>query len=98
MHDVQNDAGRATLSQIPVVFLAQDAMQPRIRAPGVTPKSTLWFSRALARQDTRCDARGLGMEEEKREEQGVDDIAVEAEGLLVLVGAGMAMEGAEASR
>ena len=98
MHDVKNDASRATLSQIPVVLLAQNAVQPRIRTPGVTPKSTLWLSRALARQDTRRNARGLSMEEEQREEQGVDDIAVETEGLLVLVGAGMAMKGAEANK
>lgn len=95
---MKNDASWATLSQIPVVFLSQNAMQPRIRTPGVTPKSSLWLSCALARQDTRRNARGLGMKEEQREEQGVDDIAVETEGLLVLVGAGMAMKGAEASR
>ena len=73
-------------------------MQPRIRTPGVTPKSTLWLSRTLARQDTRRDARGLGMKEEQREQQGVDDIAMETERLLVLVGAGMAMKRAKASR
>lgn len=38
------------------------------------------------------------MKEEQWEEQGVNDIAVETEGLLVLVGAGMAMKGAEANK
>lgn len=96
MHHMQDNAGGASFCQVPIMFLTQDAMQPCICTPGFTPESAFWFRSPLAGQDTGRDARGLSMEEEQGDEEGVDDIAVEAEGLLVFVGAGMAMEGAEA--
>lgn len=72
-------------------------MQPRVRAAGATPEGALWLCCSLGGQNIRRDARGLSVKEEQWNEQCVDDIAVEAEALLVFVGAGMAMGRAEAT-
>lgn len=96
VHHVQDDASRASLRQVPVVFLAQYAVQPGICAPGVTSESTFWLCGPLAGQHIRRNTRRLTVQKEHRKKQCVDNVAVKTESFLALVGACMAMHSAEA--
>lgn len=96
VHHMQHNAGGATFSQVPIMFLAQNAVQPCICTASFALESTFRLSGARTGQDTSRNARRLGVEEEQWDEEGVDDVAVETERLLVLVGAGIAMVRAEA--
>lgn len=95
VHHVQHDAGRAPLHQVPVMFLAQDTVQPGIRTAGFATKRTFGFLGPLAGQHTRCNPRGLAVQQEHRQQQCVNDIAVETERFLAFMRARMSMHSAE---
>jgi len=64
MHHMQHDAGGATLCQVPIMFLAQDAVQPCICTASFATESAFRLTSARTRQDTSCNARSLSVEEE----------------------------------
>lgn len=64
VHHMQHDAGGATFSQVPIMFLAQDAVQPCICTASFALESAFRFCGPRTGQDTSRNARGLGVEEE----------------------------------
>lgn len=96
MQDVQDDAGGAALSQIPIMFLAENAMQPSISISCFTTKRALRVFTFMAGEGAGSGAGRLVVEEEERKQDGVYDIAVQAKRLFRLVRAGVTVGGAEA--
>lgn len=92
MQDMQDNAGGTAFGQVPIVFLAQNAMKPGVCAASLATEGPLRLGALVCGQDTGGDARGLMMQEEEREQESVDDIAMEAKTLLFFVGAGITME------
>lgn len=64
VHHMQHNAGGATFSQVPIMLLAQDAVQPCICTAGFALESAFRLSGARAGEDTSRNTRGLGVQEE----------------------------------
>jgi hypothetical protein len=87
MQDVQDDTGGAPFGQIPIMLLAEYAMQPRKRAARITSKGPLRLGPFMAGQNSGGDARRLIMEKEQGEQESMDYVAMQSERLLCFVGA-----------
>lgn len=98
VQDVQGDAGGTSLGHVPVMLLAKDAVQPGVGAASFSAESALGLCASVTGQHVGGDPRSLVVEQKQGEEDGVDDIAVQTEGFLLIIGARVAVEGAEATK
>lgn len=64
VQDVEGDTGRASLGQIPIMFLGQDAVKPRVSATSFPAECALRLGRSLAWEDAGSYSGSLAVEEE----------------------------------
>ena len=96
VQDMQDDAGRAPRGQVPIVLFGQDTRKPGKSTTSLTLEGTLRLCTLLVGQHTGRDSLGLVVDQEKRDEKSVDDVAMEAERLLISRAARVAVGRAEA--
>lgn len=92
---MEDDAGGTPCRQIPVMFFGEDAIQPSKGATRITSKRALRLGALLAGENAGGDSLGLVVDQEEGDEESMDDVAVEAEGLLVGLGARVSVKSAE---
>lgn len=96
VQDMQDDTGRAPRGQVPIVLFSQDTREPGKGTAGLALEGSLGLSALLARQRAGSDSLGLVIDQEEGDEEGVDDVAMEAEGLLLGGAARVTVGSAEA--
>lgn len=96
VEDMVDDAGGAPRGEVPVVLFDQDAMEPGEGTPSLAPKGALGLGTLGTRQGASGNALGLVVDQEQRDEESMDDIAVQAERVLLGRGAFLAVGGTEA--
>ena len=90
-----NDAGGAPLGEVPVVLFDQDTMEPGKGTPRFTSKGALGLGSLGAGQCPGGNAFRLVVDQEQGYQQGMDNVAVQAESILLGGGVGMTVGGAE---
>ena len=95
VEDVLDDAGWAAGCEVPVVFFGENAVEPGKGGASLATEGAFGFGALLAGECSGGGALGLVVDQEEGDEEGVDDIAVEAEGLLLVRSAGESVAGAE---
>lgn len=79
---MEGDARWAPLCQIPIVLLTQNTVEPGVCTASFPSECALGLSRSLGWENARRHSRGLVVKEEQGKKEGMNDIAVEAEGPL----------------
>lgn len=95
VENVLDDAGWAAGCEVPVVFLGENAVKPGEGGASLATEGALGLGALLAGESSGGGALGLVVDQEEGDEEGVDDLAVEAESLLLVGSAGESVAGAE---
>lgn len=78
------------------MLFSQDTREPGEGTARLTPEGSLGLGALLAGQGAGSDSLGLVVDQEEGHQEGVDDVAMEAEGLLLGRAARVTVGSAEA--